>query len=270
MSASKALICRGAFLNVAFVMCFLTFPAAMAQTPSANVVYTEEKITIDGNMQEEAWQKADVLLLNAEIRGEGFEPPLQRTEVRMLWDDYFLYIHAVVYEKHIVATLRQRDTIIYHDNDFEVFIDSEGAGKRYFEVEVNAHNAVMDLFMDRPYREGGKALMAFDIPLESAVAIKGTVNDGSDTDSYWTVEMKLPKSHLTIFGMRGPIKEGDTWRMNFSRVEWDYQWTGNRYEKLHRPEMGQHQEKNWVWAPTGKIDIHIPDKWGTVKFVKDE
>ena len=39
----------------------------------------------------------------------------------MLWDDNYLYVGAVLQEDDIKAKLSQQDTIIYYDNDFEVF-----------------------------------------------------------------------------------------------------------------------------------------------------
>jgi len=230
-----------------------------------------EPMTIDGELLEADWARADVISIQSEIRGEGFEPPQLKTEVRMLWDDNFLYLFAIVYEPHIVATLKKRDDIIYHDNDFEIFIDTDRDGKRYFEVEVNAYNTVMDLYMDKPYKEGGNALLTYDVPLESAVKIAGSVNDGSDIDEYWAVEMKIPKSHVVDNGESPVIRDGETWLMNFSRVQWQFEWRDFQYVKvLEDPQGNKIREKNGVWYPTGKIDIHIPDKWGTVKFVTNE
>lgn len=235
-----------------------------------DIHYTNEDIGIDGRLDERDWQKAEVIKLESEIRGRGFEPPQQETEVRMLWDEQFLYLHATVYEEHIVATLRTRDAIIYRDNDFEIFIDTDRDGKRYFEIEVNALNTIMDLYMDRPYKMRGNALLSFDIPLESAVYINGTLNNGNDTDAYWAVEIKIPKSHLIDHGEKKTIKDGETWLMNFSRVQWNYQWQGDRYQKVSAPGTEKFEEKNWVWYPTGKIDIHLPEKWATVRFIRDK
>ena len=49
-------------------------------------------------------------------------------------------------------------------------------------------------------------------------------------------------------------------RMNFSHVNWQVKPTAGGYEKLPVPES------NHVWAPTGKINIHLPEHWGRVIF----
>lgn len=256
------------FLQILIV---LSMPLSLqGQQVSHKIHYTNQHIRIDGRLEESDWQKAEVIKLESEIRGAAFEPPQQRTEVRMLWGEQYLYLHATIYELHIVATLQARDAIVYRDNDFEVFIDTDRDGKRYFEIEVNALNTIMDLYMDRPYKLRGNALLSFDIPLESAVYIAGTLNNGYDTDTYWAVEMKIPKSHVIDHGEKKTINDGETWLMNFSRVQWDYQWQDGRYQKVPAPGTEKFEEKNWVWYPTGKIDIHLPEKWAAVRFVRNE
>ena len=60
-----------------------------------------------------------------------FPKPIYDTKARLLWDDEYLYISAVLEEPNIVANLTQRDTIIYHDKDFEVFLDPTDNGQNY-------------------------------------------------------------------------------------------------------------------------------------------
>ena len=57
--------------------------------------------------------------------------------------------------------------------------------------------------------------------------IDGTLNDPRDKDKGWTVEIKWPWKGLTelVNAKKTPLapKDGDQWRINFSRVEWDTQ-----------------------------------------------
>nr|AIA89102.1 CAZy families CBM9 protein [uncultured Bacteroides sp.] len=73
-----------------------------------------------------------------DISGEHFPTPRYHTTAKMLWDDHYLYIYAEMEEPHIWANLQKRDTIVFYDNDFEVFIDPVGEGHNYFEIETNA------------------------------------------------------------------------------------------------------------------------------------
>jgi hypothetical protein len=54
---------------------------------------------------------------------------------------------------------------------------------------------------------------------------------------------------------------GVEWRVNFSRVEWRTTVEGGRYVKV-----ANHAEDNWVWSPQGIVNMHVPDRWGRVRF----
>jgi hypothetical protein len=137
----------------------------------------------------------------------------------MFCDDQYLYIAAELEEPHFWAILTEHDSVIFHDNDFEVFLNPSGDTLNYFEFEMNALNTGWDLFLNKPYRHGGKADNSWEIPgLLTAVDIDGTLNDPHDRDRGWTVEMAFPWSACAS---RAPVKRwaaGDQWRLNFSRV----------------------------------------------------
>ena len=63
----------------------------------------------------------------------------------MLWDDEYFYFAAELIEDQIWATLTERDSVIFYDNDFEIFIDPDGDSHQYYEFEINALNTVWDL-----------------------------------------------------------------------------------------------------------------------------
>lgn len=218
--------------------------------PRTYVAYrTEGALNIDGKLDESSWQKAKDTEEFEDISGKGFAAPKYKTTAKMLWNDDYLYVGAVLEEPNILAKLTKRDTIIYYDNDFEVFIDPDNDGHNYFEIEVNANNVLFDLMLDKPYRVGGDFFLQWDCPgIKSGIHIEGTKNNPNDTDKYWSVEMAIPRQALTL-SFNNLLKAGNIWRINFSRVEW-----------LKKPE------ENWVWNATGRIDMHMPDRWGYLLF----
>lgn len=181
----------------------------------------------------------------------------------MLWDDTYFYVGAELEEPHIWATLTEHDSVIFQDNDFEVFIDPDGDNHQYYEYEINAYGTDWDLRLVKPYRDGGPALNEWEIPgLKKAVHVAGTINDPTDTDSRWTVELAFPWAVLAEFSkVPSPPRPGDQWRVNFSRVQWDTTIDEGRYVKV--PGRPEH---NWVWSPQGAIDMHRPEMWGYVQF----
>lgn len=249
------------FLSICFLLPFLlgVVPAQKSYT----CLQTEEKISIDGKMSEHAWRQAPWTDSFVDIEGDAKPRPRFRTRARMLWDRQNFYVAAELQEPQVWATLRAHDSVIFQDNDFEVFLDPDGDGCNYFEFEINALNTGWDLFLPKPYREGGKADNSWEIPgLQTAVHIRGKLNDPHSPDIGWTVEIAFPWQSFAHRGYRAPPpKEGDVWRVNFSRVEWPHRVVNGNYEKV--PKM---PEDNWVWSPQGVVNMHVPQRWGFVHF----
>ncbi|WP_406698167.1 carbohydrate-binding family 9-like protein [Singulisphaera sp. Ch08] len=220
-------------------------------------------IVIDGKLDDSAWAEAPWTDDFQDIEGDRKPRPRFRTRAKMLWDDRFFYIAAELEEPHVWASLTKHDSVIFHDNDFEIFIDPDGDNQEYYELEINAINTEWDLFLKKAYRNGGPAINEWEIPgLKTATQINGTINDPADRDTSWTVEFAIPWNVLAEFAHRpSPPKNGDQWRVNFSRVEWKHLVEGKTYKK--EPST---REDNWVWSPQGAIDMHRPERWGFVQF----
>jgi hypothetical protein len=235
--------------------------------PKGYVCYrAPSPITIDGDLKDAAWGAAPWTDLFVDIEGDKKPKPRFRTRVKMLWDDDALYIAAELEEPHVWATLKEHDSVIFYDNDFEVFLDPDGDNHLYGELELNALNTTWDLLLVKPYRDHGPPINAWEITgLKTAVKVDGTLNDPRDTDRGWTVEIKWPWTGLKelVDGMVTPVppRDGDQWRINFSRVEWDVEIANGKYRKIEK-----RPEHNWVWSPQGVIDMHRPERWGYLQF----
>jgi hypothetical protein len=94
------------------------------------------------------------------------------------------------------------------------------------------------------------------------------VNNPSDTDQGWTMEMSIPFSAFGGGSRARLPKAGTIWRMNFSRVEWDTKVVDGKYEKLKDGNGRNLPEHNWVWTSQGLINMHYPERWGYVQFAK--
>lgn len=236
--------------------------------PLGYVCYRADKpIKIDGKLDDPAWAAAPWSDAFVDIEGSAKPKPRLKTRMKMLWDDEFLYIAAEMEEPHLWATLTEHDAVIFMDNDFEVFLDPDGDNQNYCELELNARNTTWDLLLTKPYRDQGVAINAWEIiGLKTAVHLDGTLNDPRDKDKGWTVEIAWPwKGLKELTKVDVPPRDGDQWRINFSRVEWDLEVVDGKYRKVKgRDKPGA--EHNWVWSPQGVIDMHRPERWGYVQF----
>ena len=240
--------------------------------PKSYVVhYTTEVPTIDGNISDPAWNTATWTEEFEDIEGSKRPAPAYKTRAKMLWSDSCLLIAAELEDPHVWATLTRHDAIIYYDNDFEVFIDPANNTHQYFEVEVNALNTILDLFMPKPYRNGGAAMLSYNMTgLQSAVTVMGSLNDPADKDKGWTVEMAIPFRAIYIGNQWRPPAEGALWRINFSRVQWQTEIVNGKYVKKKGRNGRPLPEDNWVWSPQGVINMHLPERWGYLQFTKEK
>lgn len=231
--------------------------------------FTAKPPLIDGHITDAVWQLTSWSEPFVDIEGAQKPLPFLNTRVKMLWNDSCLFIAAQLEEPRVWGSLTHRDAIVYYDNDFEVFLDPDNNTHHYFEVEVNALNTVLDLFMPKPYRNGGGALIGYDIAgLRSAVQVQGTLNDPSDRDSSWTLELAIPFRSLYIGNKWRAPQEGELWRINFSRVQWDTEVHGGEYRIKKDKKGARLPEKNWVWSPQGVINMHYPERWGYLQFTR--
>ncbi len=239
-------------------------PGAVLPAPKGYVCYrANTPIVIDGKLDDADWKSAPWTDTFVDIQGAALPRPRFETRAKMLWDDTYFYVAAQLQEPHVWATLDKHDSVIFQDNDFEIFIDPDGDNQEYYEIEINALNTEWDLFLKKAYRDGGPAINEWEIPgLKTGVSIDGTINAFNDTDRSWSVEFAIPWKVLAEYAHRpAPPADGEQWRVNFSRVEWHHEIHLGKYRKVPtRPE------DNWVWSPQGVIDMHRPERWGYVQF----
>jgi hypothetical protein len=234
------------------------------------VCKTNTPITIDGIGNEQAWK--DVPFTNSFTDIEGVKTPKYDTKVKMLWDKKYFYVYAQMSEPHVWGNLHQRDTIVYYNNDIELFMDPSMDTYNYGEIEINALNTVWDLKLDKPYRTSGNADNSWDLDsLKSAIKIYGTLNNPNDTDSCWSIEIAIPiERAMELKNNKGKIpSEGEQWKVNFLRVEWDYDLIDGNYDR--KKEDGKYlPEYNWAWSSQGEVNMHQPEKWGIIQFTNKQ
>ncbi|XP_001640679.3 uncharacterized protein LOC5520862 [Nematostella vectensis] len=243
--------------------CLLPFPRGYV----AYKLRDHEVIRVDGRLDEDEWKDVQWTEDFLDIQGKDWPRPRFITKVKMRWDSLYLYIGAYLQEPDVWANQTKHDSVVFQDNDFEVFINPDGSTHWYKEFEINAINTTWDLELNKPYLNGGTANSSWEMPtMKSAIYVDGPVNDPSKKDVYWTVELALPFKDLVVdnHGVTAPPKNADQWRINFSRVEWHVHVVDGHYEKV-----AGLPEDNWVWSPQYSINMHLPERWGFLQFSTD-
>ena len=239
-----------------------------------------EDINIDGKLDEEAWK--EVAWTEDFVDISLPDTPRLKTRSKVRWNEDWLYVGAELEEPQIWANISHtchciddlNDQVIFHDNDFEIFVDPDGTNHNYKEFEVNALNQTWDLLLNKPYNDGGFenssrvfGSAGFDMqpPLICGTSVQpaNALNNPEVEGRLWYVEVALPMHKL----LEGEIlsrtpERGDLWRINFSRVEWRVINVNEMYVK----DPLYTNEDNWVWSPQGEIAMHLPERWGILQF----
>jgi formylglycine-generating enzyme required for sulfatase activity len=221
-------------------------------------------VVIDGCLDERAWRDAEWTEPFEDHQAPYAPPPWKTTRAKILYDDDNLYLCAELQEENVWGHLAKPDTIIYLDNDWEIFLNPTADGAGYYEFEINPLNYVWDLFYETDYHRAAAADIYYNVTgLRHAVGVQGTLNYHYDTDIGWTVEVKWPLASLLELNPRVslPVKRGDVWRVNFSRVQYLH-----IYDRLFPYMLPWSPCEDWVWQSTNTGDLHNPEMWGKVVF----
>ena len=243
-------------------------PVDVARYPCCRAI---SPIQVDGKLEELAWQVAPRVGKFAKVGrfcGEAIPRsdtrPRYRTEAMMLWDERYFYVAFACEDRDMWATKFGRDDHLWEEEVVEVFVDPDGDGKDYAELEVNPLNIVVDLKITAwPFPKGGvkEGDVEWDIEgLKTAVRAEGTVArshdapERKDEDLGWTVEIAIPWDALAdIPGAGGaPPRPGDQWRVNLYRIE--------------RPRDGR--DEFLAWSDVRFLNFHMPRYFGVVEFVE--
>ena len=211
-----------------------------------------KKIKVDGLLDEWPWRKAP--RLTPFVQHDTMAPSRVKTEVRIWYDDEALYLGWICEDSDIQATLRKRDSKFWEEEVVEFFVTPK-ALDRYFELQWNPLGGTFDAIIRNKIGADGRS-EKFEgdwsytaTNMTWALQVDGSVQDSSDRDEKWTVEVRIPFSDLQV---RTP-RRGDVWRGNFYRFNRD---------QGREPEL-------LSWSPTIWPGFHQPTRFGYLRFGGD-
>ena len=259
--------------------------------------YTAKKITttvqINGDVTKEPWQQAAWSKRFVDmVTGEA---GLYNTQTAILWNDTHLFIAFKAEDPFLEARLTERDSIIFQESDLEVFIEGKdcyyeleiNAANTIYEVffiwkdaylsDSRFNNPQFDVHHPRAYTFGGDydrtaasfwegthprgirwAFTHFDMPgLQTAVQLDGTLNNHSDIDKGWSLEIAIPWSSLQLLNNERsfPPADGDILKMFLGRFQ---KLIVNGRELQPHPAMSLNSH--------GIYDTHLSEKWSSIQF----
>lgn len=231
-----------------------------------SIAKTNSQILIDGKDSEISWINAAWSDEFEDLEGQG-KKGAYSSRFKLLWDDDYLYVFARFEDEHIWAKLNEHDLPVFQDNAFEIFVDPEGDNRNYAEFQINAFAAVWDLLLTQAPRNGGASITDWDIKgLKKAVHVEGTLNNPSDKDKFWSIELAIPFHAFRFGGASAKPKSGNVWRMNLTRVFRPVDIVNSEYIKKTGSNGRLVSPFYTCWSAPGLINFHLPERWGYVRF----
>lgn len=209
----------------------------------------DEAMTVDGLLNEAAWQSAQTVTLVENRSGMAVSDSAVQTQVKTCYTPATLYIAFICNDPDIWSTFTQRDEHLWEQEVVEVFLDSDREANTYVEIEVSPANVLFDSYIVDPFNIDVAATKQYDLAaIQTAVAVEGTLNQRDDRDQRWTVEIAIPVGEVQQ-DAAGVIPGQTEWRINFYRVNAD---SGGK-------------STGYAWSPTG-ARFHKPEVFGVVRF----
>lgn len=260
------------------------FPCPENEIESYTAYHIRQPVKVDGRLDEPFWRQAPASPRFKDIITGG--STLHDTRVTVVWDDENLYLGYRVEEPFVRASFTNHNAPIWQENDVEFFIAGRDA---YFEFEINALNTTYEMLFiwEDAYEAGGfsaapefaraqlkpfngvgftthprgQRLRHPDWPfpgLRTGVFVDGTLNDDSDRDRGWTVELAFPWRGMKWLAKADrrplPPQHENEWRMDFSRF--------NQYKEAPPAK----DSGGWVLTRHGVWDSHIPECFARIRF----
>jgi hypothetical protein len=253
---------------------FLSIPV-FAQVPIYQAGRTLDTIRVDGKLDEFTWAALPRVGRFTNIR-QADQSTAAPTEAVVAWDDTNLYVAFASIDPMPWGTMYKRDSRIWEEEVVEVFLDPDGDGQNYPELEVSPHNVVVDLLIPRRGGASGDAIKWDIAGLRTAV---------SKHAAGWAAEIAIPWAALEGAGIQGKPNVGDKWRVGLYRIERPGDASKGRRAAGLRAKLGDanaatkksimaeieqlHVDTQWlVWSPTRvEYGFHDPERFGTVEFV---
>jgi hypothetical protein len=202
------------------------------------------EIIIDGALSESSWDSAETLYFFIPV---SLDRPESLTRAKLLWDDKYLYVGFEAQDLDLQAQRTKRDSDVFRDDVLEIFIQPDTDAPRHHNFEINPLGTLHDGF-------AGGGAQAWNIEgIQIGIQIQGTLNNDSDRDEGWSLEVAVPFSELPDLNKPAP-EPGDRWKFHLARYD---------YSKYL--EEGKELSST---APLSKINFHYRPDWIDLVFQK--
>ena len=173
---------------------------------SSEIIASEAKESpkLDGYLNEVAWKNSSVIDQFFQREPNEGAVATERTEVRIITDDYNLYIGVICYDSapgSIIAKEMERDSELGRDDNFSIILDTFNDKRSGYYFAINPNGAKFDAQVGSSGRRG------MNKDWDGVWDVRTQI-----TDKGWSAEIVIPFKTL-----RFKKQDKQTWGVNFRR-----------------------------------------------------
>lgn len=204
----------------------------------------------EGDWDGEVWGGVEAIDIK-EYMGpaEQFKP---KTQVKLLYDDNFVYVIFRVEDKYIRAVATKHQEPVYTDSCIEFFFTpGEDISEGYFNLEVNCGGMVVSRHQSAPMENRNPLTDAEIESLEIYHSEPKIVEPEKQEPTTWLIEYRVPIDMLEKFCPVARPAPGTIWRANFYKCG----------QETSHPHW-----LTWSVVDNPKPQFHMPEFFGTLEF----
>jgi hypothetical protein len=191
-----------------FLVLLFASLAAFSQLPGLEIKKATGHITIDGLMNEPDWQTADVAGHFKQMFPFDSSYAVAQTEVRMTYDDRFIYVYAIMYNndsirKYVTPSLR-RDFRGPTNDGFSIVLDTYKDRTNGFMFGVNPFGVQREGMISNGGNNGDDLNLSWDNKWFSQAHI---------LQDRWVCEIAIPFKTIRF------KEKLSSWNINFYRID---------------------------------------------------
>jgi len=180
------------------------------------------------------WESIPAVKLVDTVTGK---PCIEETIVRGCWSEKFLCFQYICQDAYIRSEFTKHDEPLYEQDVIELFIDEEGKGIHYIELEISPHNVIFDAKITN---DGQGKIKSTDISWD----VDGLISEVQKPQ----LNMLVYYVYIPAHNFEAPLEKGKVLKGNFYRI--DEQKSGER----------EYQ----AWRPTGAVNYHLSQAFGNL------
>jgi len=234
------------FVAAALLIGFFQWLAALESAAGADGLHYDcraitETMTIDGDLTERAWRDADAIPFHVPVT---HAVPQTQATGRLCWDADYLYVAFESADEDLEGTRITPDSQTYLDDVDEVFLQPGVYDSGYHNLEINVLGTVYDAHNGVA---GGVGAGWTCSGLRHAARTIGTINNSTDRDTGWRLELAIPFSSLIGLEKVRP-DAGDVWPFHLARYDYSAYIPGGKELSscalLSQPKY--HNRADWI------------------------